>query len=433
MRLPTNDDSFDDNDDTGALVDQHDQLHKTKPNPIVNCIFTFIAYIQFFWIHHRTEVILGLILVACITLAVTGAIEVYEHRHETGNKHTVRYDYSNIQSALELKLGNVDHWCLDGTDKHCPTCDDPTNGVPRLETTWWRKVFTRNVMLSRNYMNTHDDIDVIFLGDSNIEARVGTLKGLDGSLTEQKNKEGNVKRGQLEDTLSRSRKKFEKYFDKRSGSQINGLALGIAGDTSPNLLWRIQNNEMSNLKPKVWWINIGLNDLLYSNCSEEITIMGVLRIVEELLVRNNNYMDDVSTIVINSILPVGTRTSLSLEGPHIRNRYWPAIKMVNERLAKFAKKHKGVRFFDVTDMMTESRGRNRYMKREFFIDMVHLSAEGQEELAKAQVDFLSSLLQSNVGQNDNFDSYYLDPTDDKVDMSNGTQSDSYYAGEDDWF
>jgi len=433
MRIPTNDDSFDVNDDdTGALVDKHDQPEQTKkkkPNPIVNCIFTFIAYLQFFWIYHRAEVILGLILVCCITLTVTGVIEAYEHRHEIGNKHTMRYDYSDIQSALELKLGNVDHWCLDGTDKHCPTCDDPTNGVSRAETKWWRNVFAKNVMLSQNYLNAHDDIDVIFLGDSNTEARVGTLKGIDGSVAEHENIEGTVKRGKLEDTLSRSHIKFEKYFDKRSGGRFNGLALGIAGDTSPNLLWRIQNNEMSNLKPKVWWINIGVNDIMYSNCSEEITIMGILRVVEELLVRNSNTNADASTIVINSILPVGTTSALSLEGPHIRNRYWPAIKMVNERLAKFAKKHKGVKFFDVTDMMTESRGHNLYMKREFFIDMVHLSWEGQEGLAKAQVEFLSSLLQSKIGQTEDVD-IHVDPTED-----NGNSTENYYNydEEDDWF
>lgn len=425
MRIPKNDYSFDEDDDTGALVEERGTPQKQKPNPILNGIFTFLAYLQFFWIYHRTEVILGMILISSIALAVTGTIEAYEHRNENTNKHTIRNDYSDIQSALELKLGNVDHWCLDGTDKHCPMCDDPTNGVSRAETKWWGKVFMKNVMTSQNYLNSHDDIDVVFLGDSNTEARVGTLKGLDGSMEENKRKEGTVKRGRLADTLYRSRKKFQKYFDKSSGGRFNGLALGIAGDTSPNLLWRIQNNEMSNLKPKVWWINIGMNDILYSHCSEEITIMGILRVVEELLIRNVN---DGSTVVINSILPVATRSSLSLEGPHIRNIYWSAIKLVNERLNKFAKKHKAVKFFDASDMMTVSRGHNLYMKREYFIDLVHLSVEGQEELAKAQADFVSNLLQSkSTGQ----DGLAHDPLQD-IEDDNGNETESYY-GEDDWF
>jgi lysophospholipase L1-like esterase len=297
---------------------------------------------------------------------------------------------------LELKLGNVDHWCLDGSDKHCPHCDDPTDAISRHELKWWREAFTLNVARSRSYMQSHETIDVIFLGDSNTEALAGTYKGQDGSDDGQE-REGHLKRGMLEDYLVRSKKKFEKYFDKSSGNGAlyNGLALGISGDSSPNLLWRIQNNEMSDLVPRVWWITIGANDMVDSNCSEEIAIMGVLRVVEELL----NKMDG-ATIVINSILPVATRSSLSLEGPHIQNKYWAAIKFVNERLAKFAKKHQGVKFFDATEMLTEFRVHNRYMKNDYFRDLSHLSVDGQDALVKAQADFLTSLFESQNARQD---------------------------------
>lgn len=43
-----------------------------------------------------------------------------------------------------------------------------------------------------------------------------------------------------------------------SGGDYDGLALGIAGDKSPNLLWRLQHGEMpKNLKSKVFWLLIG--------------------------------------------------------------------------------------------------------------------------------------------------------------------------------
>lgn len=424
MRLPTNDESFDD-DDTGALVPGNDQPERKRPNPIVNCIFTGIAYVQFFWIYHRTEFILGMILFCSVSLAVTGVIEAFEHRHENANhKHTVRYDYSDIKSALELKLGNIDHWCLDGGEKHCPKCEDPTEAISRTEIKWWGKTFMRNVMLSQNYMTNHQSIDVIFLGDSNTEARAGTLKGQNGSISAEKTKEGPVKRSKLEDTLYRSQRKFEKYFNKASESLYNGLALGIAGDTSPNLLWRIQNNEMSDLKPRVWWISIGVNDMLVSNCSEEITIMGILRVVEELLLRN-----DGSTIVINSLLPVATRSSLPLEGPHLRNKYWSSIKFVNERLARFAKKHKGVKFFDATGILTEYRGHNRYMKKELFMDTLHLSVEGQETLAKAQASFMASLLEGKENDILPEDRSNLNPNVEE-EVVGTNETDSYYDYDD---
>jgi len=60
------------------------------------------------------------------------------------------------------------------------------------------------------------------------------------------------------------------------------------------------NGEMSpDFKPKIWWLELGLNDLARAQCSEEIVVVGILRIVEEILEKQPS-----STIVINSLLPL---------------------------------------------------------------------------------------------------------------------------------
>jgi lysophospholipase L1-like esterase len=389
MKIPKNDTSYDEEDMHNLVTNEGPADHqvKQKPNPIFNCIFTGIAYVQYFWIYHRAESILAMILFVAVSLSVTGVIEAYEKGQHNKHEHTIGHDYSEIKSSLELKLGQIDHWCLDGTDKHCPTCDDPTKATARAENKWWGKKYMSNVNAAKDYLKTHDSIDVIFLGDSNVEARSGTFKGGTGASKVDNDKEGEVTGGKLVDTLVRSKKKFEKFFDKANGGDYNGLALGISGDTSPNLLWRIKENEFSGLKPQVWWIQVGSNDLLSTNCSEEITIMGILRNVEELLSRN-----DGATIVINSILPVATRSSLSLEGKHIRNKFWVAIKLVNKRLKNFALKHPGVKFFDASEILTEKRQGNTYMIKKYFTDKVHLSPEGQEALAQAQVNTMKSIM-----------------------------------------
>lgn len=51
--------------------------------------------------------------------------------------------------------------------------------------------------------------------------------------------------------------------------------------------------------PKIWWLEIGLNDLGRSQCSEEVVVLGVLRIVEEILDKKNGAM-----VVINSLFPM---------------------------------------------------------------------------------------------------------------------------------
>jgi hypothetical protein len=59
-------------------------------------------------------------------------------------------------------------------------------------------------------------------------------------------------------------KKLGNIYQQNFGptSTIDGITLGIAGDTSPNILWRIMNGEMPNdFNPKVWWLVLGMNDL----------------------------------------------------------------------------------------------------------------------------------------------------------------------------
>jgi lysophospholipase L1-like esterase len=383
MKIPRDDNrlaSASGDDYEGLINEDRSQVKTRSYNPIINCFVTMLAFVQFSWIHHRTEFILALVLAGSVSLAVTGAIEAYENGQNVNvRKHSFSRDYTDLKSALELKLGQVDHWCLDGSDSRCPQCEDPTHPSSRSHSQHWGDTYVRNVKLAKDYLTENPEgVDVIFLGDSNTEARVGTFKGLEGE-------------GNLAEVLTKSKRKFDKLFQKKSGGEFNGLALGIAGDSSPNLLWRIQQNEFRDLEPKVWWINIGSNDLLSTRCSEEITIMGILRVVEELMARN-----DGASIVINSILPVAVKASMSLEGKYIHNKYWYSINQVNQNLQKFAKKHPGVKFFDAKDILTEFKGHNLYMKKEMFVDKVHLSVDGQAALAEAQANTVKNILQKKA-------------------------------------
>jgi hypothetical protein len=54
---------------------------------------------------------------------------------------------------------------------------------------------------------------------------------------------------------------FHKNFQQPT-QPYSGICLGIAGDTNPNVLWRLMNGEMpSDFHPKIWWISLGMNDL----------------------------------------------------------------------------------------------------------------------------------------------------------------------------
>lgn len=60
------------------------------------------------------------------------------------------------------------------------------------------------------------------------------------------------------------------------------------------------NGEMPlAFNPKIWWLEVGMNDIGRTQCSEEVVILGALRIVEEILNKKPE-----AQIVINSLLPM---------------------------------------------------------------------------------------------------------------------------------
>lgn len=63
--------------------------------------------------------------------------------------------------------------------------------------------------------------------------------------------------------LSRLEIIFNQHFRKKLGNATyEGVALGIAGDTSPNVLFRLLYGEMPEyFQPKIWWLSLGNNDL----------------------------------------------------------------------------------------------------------------------------------------------------------------------------
>jgi hypothetical protein len=63
--------------------------------------------------------------------------------------------------------------------------------------------------------------------------------------------------------LSKLEMIFNQHFRKKLGNATyEGVALGIAGDTSPNVLFRLLHGEMPDyFQPKVWWLSLGNNDL----------------------------------------------------------------------------------------------------------------------------------------------------------------------------
>jgi len=495
---------------------------------ICSAVSYVYAYVAYSYVHRRTELVLGCILLGCTVLAASGSLSSSRGGSGSGRRGyhdpAIVHDWSTASSALDLKLGGIDHWCLRGGDDAC-RCEDPTVPSARSEAKAWGSAHGRNKRAvgkaidairdaqqqagggdggggnsggnsggngapwssglyedsvgeddglawfedgyvddwgggeyygqdhgGRDLSAAATQLDVVFLGDSITEQRTGKFFGKDV------------------DQFKSNAKVFRKNYSRESGARYEGLALGIAGDTAPNLLWRIMHGEMpDDLNPRIWWITIGTNDLGATQCSEEVTLLGILRVVEEILNRKPN-----SQIVINSILPMSQEKSgiLEITGRKGKGRkkkgsattvFWPSVKAVNKQLQKFADKHKSVKFFDATDIFTEQVGNRLVIDHKLMEDGVHPTAAGYKAWDKAiikRIDTIESkdddkraraaddaaaaaqkqqadMDQAAAGDitDDNFDSY--DQFEGGYDYDDVIMDDLYYAaqydeGDDDW-
>lgn len=341
---------------------------------------TLVALFRLYYRVYPKTVIAVSIIVACVMTKIV----FFRHRGKILYilPHLVNR-FGDVQSYYDLKVARIDHWCLQGGDDGC-RCQDPTVPESKEDNKRWYALYEKNKRLASN---PPSNLDVVFLGDQFVQAWTGEFY------------KGPVYGGE------EIQHAFNRTFHRAEGGLVDGIALGIDGDTTSNLLWRIQNGEMpKTLNPKVWWLQIGTNDLAMTQCSEEVVILGILRIADEIKVQHPD-----SVVVVQSILP----RSSSSDG-HVRtitnsshatktlfrhptkvyvktDEYplWPSIELINSEVAKFCAKHEHLVFFDASDIFFGSLGNAYYVANEkvlikelFRNDHTTPSVKGFEILAK---------------------------------------------------
>jgi len=182
--------------------------------------------------------------------------------NESESIGVVSYHMSNIHSEYDFDLGKIDHWCLNGRDDGCD-CDDPLNPIPKVYDGWIKDHVKR--VESIKAIENLDKRRVVFLGQSITAIWSGDL--------------GLNRFGSGNKFTTRASDVFKSDFSD------SAIAIGGVDNSCANILWNLNRGLLSNedLQPDVWWLVLGMEDLAKFECSEEVTIMGVLRIVEELI------------------------------------------------------------------------------------------------------------------------------------------------------
>lgn len=254
-------------------------------------------------------------------------------------------------------------------------CANPLEPKAREKHKTWQLAHDGNI---RDAMNAFG-VDVVFLGDSIIEGWRGMSFGLPVA---SKRPNAAV---------------FDTLFSERRGADFQGLALGIAGDKTSNLLWRMQNNEIPDtLHPSIWWIEIGTNDFLRDNyCSPEVVLMGIKRVVEEMRKQRPG-----SFIVVNSLLPRSDADDGSLLNSNGKISVWQGILEVNRGLRNYCETFRNVVYFDATSIFLRQKPKTvgvdgQYIPQSLMADYLHPTAEGYKKWGDEIVASIHKLMDAS--------------------------------------
>ncbi len=204
------------------------------------------------------------------------------------------------------------------------------------------------------------------------------VKRHEGLVEETKAKKENVDLLFLGDSITdgwdgKGNAVYEKYYVPR-----NVLNLGIGGDRTQHVLWRLQNGEVDGLKPKVTVLLIGINntpnekDGTPRNTAPEI-IEGVTAVVKEIQARMPK-----TKVLLLAVFPYKQK------GDPMRDK----VAEINQGISKLGKK-KNVTFLDINEKFLEADGT---LPTDIMPDLLHPNEKGYQIWADAMEPTLKKLL-----------------------------------------
>ncbi|MEO6184022.1 MAG: platelet-activating factor acetylhydrolase IB subunit [Verrucomicrobiota bacterium] len=204
------------------------------------------------------------------------------------------------------------------------------------------------------------------------------VKRHEGFVEEAKAKRDNVDLLFLGDSItdgwrSKGKAVWEKFYTPR-----NALNLGIGGDRTQHVLWRLQNGEVDGLKPKVVVLLIGINntpnekDGVPRNTAPEI-VEGVTAVVKEIQTRMPK-----AKVLLLAVFPYKQK------GDPMRDK----VGEINAGISKLGKK-KRVTFLDINQKFLKPDGT---LPTDIMPDLLHPNEKGYEIWANAMEPTLKKLM-----------------------------------------
>lgn len=147
--------------------------------------------------------------------------------------------------------------------------------------------------------------------------------------------------------------------------------IGIGGDTTQNVLWRLANGEVEGLNPKVVVLMIGTNNFGLNGDQPADVVRGITAVVASLREKLPQ-----AHVLLLGIFPRDANPAAPIRGK---------ITEVNAAIAAFVATAKGddsaaVHYLDIGTVFAEADGS---LKKEVMPDFLHLSGEGYRRWSEA--------------------------------------------------
>lgn len=160
-------------------------------------------------------------------------------------------------------------------------------------------------------------------------------------------------------------------------SPLHALNFGIGGDTTQNVLWRLQNGELDNIKPKLIVVWVGTNN--HSHTAEQVA-GGI-----EAIVRLINGLQPQAKVVVLGLLPRGMKPN------QLREKNAQVNKILQSSLLTLNNAH----FLNVDPGFVHTDGT---ISHHDMYDYLHLTRAGYARVCKPIHDLLLRLLEESANQ-----------------------------------
>ena len=155
---------------------------------------------------------------------------------------------------------------------------------------------------------------------------------------------------------------FDDYF-----GQYRPYNIGISGDETQHVLWRLQHGELDGLSPKVAVIMIGTNNIGNRNkMSAEETADGIVSVVKATQEKVPGIK-----ILLLGVFPRANKAD---------DPFRAQIKQINQMISKLDDGGKHVKFLDIADKFLDPDGT---LPRSIMPDYLHPNTKGYEIWAEA--------------------------------------------------